>query len=257
MPFGGASVAWWAGVVAALSVRDGFVDLVLGSSCVGCARPGRALCPVCWGALSEQATPHGPSPPPPGLAPTLAVGDYDATLRAMVLAHKEKRVLALTRPLGRLLARSVAAALDAADVAPGPALLVPVPSRPAVVRQRGHDPTLTMVRAAARTLRRDGRAAYAVRLVRPRRGMAVVDQAGLDAAARARNQAWTMHVPAGVIRRAGERWPCAHVIVCDDVLTTGATLRQAQRALEAAGVPVLAAATVAATRRKVTRPNFG
>lgn len=240
----------------AAPLADGFVDLVLGSCCVGCARPGRALCARCWAAVPDAATPHGPSPPPPGLVPTFAVGDYDAVLRALVLAHKEHRVVALTRPAGRLLARSVGAALaDLVDHArDGPVLLVPVPSRPAIVRRRGHDPTLAMTRAAARTL---GPGVRVARLLRVRRGSGLVDQAGLDASARAANLAGTLVAPAGVVRRAGERCPRAHVVLCDDVLTTGATLREAQRALEAVGVPVLAAASVAATRRKVAVPNFG
>ncbi|WP_418058247.1 ComF family protein [Pimelobacter simplex] len=256
------------------SLTDGFVDLVLGSCCVGCERPGRALCARCWAAIPVDAAFHGPRPPPPGLVPTFAVGDYDGVLRALVLAHKEHRVLALTRPLGRLLARSVAAALtDLGGLAgpgelaghggvggleglarDGPVLLVPVPSRPAVVRRRGHDPTLAMTRVAARVL---GPRVGVARLLRVRRGSGLVDQAGLGATARAANLAGTLTAPAGVVRRAGERCPRAHVVLCDDVLTTGATLREAQRALEVVGVPVLGAATVAATRRKVAVPNFG
>ena len=52
------------------------------------------------------------------------------------------------------------------------------------------------------------------------------------------------------LRRLARRLPEAHVVVCDDVLTTGATVREAQRALEAVGLGVRAIATVAATRRR-------
>lgn len=234
-------------------LADGFGDLVLGSACLGCGRPGRALCRPCRAALPACAAPHWPTPTPPGLVPPYAVGAYEDTLRTLVLAHKERRVLALARPLGGLLAASVAQALADARAAGG-VVLVPVPSRPRAVRERGHDPTAAMVRAAAAALRGDHDVVTA-RLLRVRPGL--VDQAGLDAGARAVNLAGSMAVSGDVVRRLGRRCPRAHVVVCDDVVTTGATLREAQRALEAVGLPVLAAATVAATARKVRRPNLG
>ena len=231
------------------SLLDAGADLLLGAACVGCGEPGRVLCPDCRSALPSSAAEAWPSPTPAGLARPLATGPYDGALRAMVVGHKERRLLGLTRPLGELLATSVRAAAGPTGGA-DPVLLVPVPSRPAAVRARGHDPTLAMTRRAARNLRDSGREVRVGRLLRTRAGVA--DQAGLDADQRHANLAGSMASPAAAVRRlAGLR---AHVVVCDDVITTGATAREAQRALEAAGVAVLAVAAVAATVRRHPGP---
>jgi predicted amidophosphoribosyltransferase len=229
------------------TLLDAGADLLLGAACVACGAPGRVLCPACRRSLPATAHVAWPTPPPPGLAPPFATGPYEAALRAMVVGHKERRLLGITAPLGTLLATAARAATDAAGVpADGPVVLVPVPSRPAAVRARGHDPTLAMTTRAARLLRASGRPAAVGRLLRTRPGVA--DQAGLDAGQRHANLAGSMASPARAVRRlAGLR---AHVLVCDDVITTGATAREAQRALEAAGVPVLAVAAVAATPRR-------
>ncbi|WP_188113265.1 ComF family protein [Nocardioides humilatus] len=220
---------------------DAGADLLLGSACVVCGLPGRVLCPGCRAALPLAAEIAWPSPTPSGLASPYATGPYEGALKAMVVGHKERGLLGLTRPLGDLLAVSVAASVDP-EV---PLVLVPVPSRPAAVRARGHDPTLAMARRAARVLRPD-RDVVVARLLRTRSGVA--DQAGLDADERHANLAGSMAIRAGVARRlAGRR---ADVVVCDDVITTGATAREAQRALEAAGVPVSAVGAVAATVRR-------
>jgi predicted amidophosphoribosyltransferase len=226
-----------AGVLRTLreEVVDAGYDLVLGSVCCVCGARGRPLCRGCERALPDRARDAWPTPTPPGLVRPVTVGDYAGALRELVIAHKEHGQLALARPLGRLLAVSAAT-----WSAPGARLdLVPVPSHPGVVRGRGHDPLLRLTREAAGLLRRRGVRARVVRALaltsRPR------DQAGLGYAARAANLQGRF--------RAARRGAGRVVVLVDDVVTTGATLREAQRALEQAGFTVLGAATVAATRR--------
>lgn len=65
-----------------------------------------------------------PEPEPPGLPAVHAAAPYADEVRAALLAHKERGVLALTAPLGVALAQAVRAALreagtDAGDVRTG------------------------------------------------------------------------------------------------------------------------------------------
>jgi predicted amidophosphoribosyltransferase len=233
-------MSWRAQDVAG-SVVDAGRDLVLGGSCVGCGTPGRALCRRCRASLPLRGAPCWPTPTPAGLALPFAAGDYAGLLKVMVNAHKEEGVLALAAPLGAVLA-AVVHDLVGAEASRAPVWLVPVPSRRAVVRARGHDPLLRVSRTAAALLRRGGVPASVHRLLTPRGR--VRDQALLGAADRAANLAHSMSCRRAVVDIA------ARVVVVDDVITTGATAREAQRALEEAGVPVTGVAAVAATRRR-------
>lgn len=230
---------------------DAWLDLVLGSSCVACHRPGRLLCPACRGALPARAERVRPTPAPPGLARCRAAGEYADALRAMVLAHKEHRAFSLARPLGQQLALAIQD-LVVPDVAH---VLVPVPSRDAVVRSRGHDPVLRMTRVAAAHLRRAGHQVHVVRLLGQHRELA--DQAGLGAEERAANTAGSMLADLRRVRRLARSGRPVGVVVCDDVITTGATAREAQRALETVGLAVLGIACVAATRRRISASGTG
>jgi predicted amidophosphoribosyltransferase len=227
---------------------DDWLDLALGGACVGCERPGRLVCPGCRATMPDQAHPVRPTPCPDGLAAAFATSEYADLVRRMILLHKERRVFALARPLGQALAVAVRAGL----VADGRTLLVPVPSRPAVVRARGHDPMLRMARVATRTLRADGADVVLSPLLRQRD--VVADQAGLSAGERAANLADRMAVRPGRLRSVARSEVPVTAVVCDDVITTGATAREAQRALEQVGVPVAAISCVAATRRRVALP---
>lgn len=225
------------------SLTDAALDLLLGSACVGCDLPGRVLCAGCHASLPVGGTLSWPTPPPPGLAPPYSAGAYDGLLKTLVNQHKEQGVHALAAPLGRVLSAVVHDLVVALGAAAGPVLLVPVPSRRAVVRRRGHDPLLRTTRRAAARLR-EGGLDVTVRRLLVQRGP-VRDQATLGAAGRAANLAGSMS--ALRLRAADLR---GTVVVVDDVLTTGSTVREAQRALERAGLRVAGVATVAATRRR-------
>lgn len=226
-------------------MRDSWLDLVHGAGCVGCATPGRSLCLDCAARVPDNGSPVRPTPCPEGLAACFAAGEYDDLLRALVLAHKEHGVFSLADPLGRALAAAATPALDSESVT----VLVPVPSRAGVVRTRGHDPVLRFARVAARRLRGTGRGVRVSQVLEQR--AQVHDQAGLSADQRAANLTGSMAVrPAARAALARSRETLS-LLVCDDVLTTGATAREAQRALEDSGLRVRAVVAVAATRKRL------
>jgi predicted amidophosphoribosyltransferase len=221
-------------------------DLLLGGRCVGCEEPGRPLCPDCRADLPTEARPAWPDPVPDGLVEPWACAAYDGVARAVVLGLKERQVLGLVGPVAAMLAASVRGATP-----PGPVVLVPVPSRRATVRARGHDPTWAITSRAGRILAGAGGDVIVQRLLHLRPG--VVDQAGLGARERAANLAASMTCPTPGLRRLVARRSRVRAVVCDDVLTTGSTAREAQRALEAVGLEVAGVAVVAATRRRTPR----
>ncbi|MEE1830280.1 ComF family protein [Streptomyces sp. SP17KL33] len=199
-------------------------DLVLPAECGGCGRPRAVLCPECRAALTGAAPCRvRPEPEPSGLPVVHAAAPYEDAVRATLIAHKERGALALAGPLGTALAGAVRA-----GGGEGPVLLVPVPSARWAVRARGHDPARRIALAAAGVLRRTGTPARVVGVLRQRR--AVADQSGLDFRQRLDNLAGALEVAAGGGRLLGD----GAVVLVDDLMTTGASLAEAARAVRVA-----------------------
>jgi len=214
-----------------MKLIDAAVDLCLGAQCHGCGEPGRSPCPAC----RQSLLPHPRETGRPGLDAKLAASlEYDDACN-FVIAYKDRGAWQLTNTLGAALAASVALIARASRTDPASEhrlVLVPVPSSPAAVRRRGFDHTATLAGHVARC--------YGLRwspLLR--RVAAVDDQVGQGVGGRLSNQAHTMRARAGSER----------VIVVDDVVTTGATLIEAVRALRVSGHDVVGAAVVADTPR--------
>jgi predicted amidophosphoribosyltransferase len=162
-----------------------------------------------------------------------SVATYDGSVRAMVLAYKDRDAVGLTTTLASALRRSLAVATAA--VSSASPLVVAVPSTRSASRRRGYDPLLRLARAAGV---RPVAALVHVREVR--------DSAALSAVDRARNLSGALAVAPELAGRLRGRT----VVLIDDVVTTGATFSESARALRAVGALVPCAAVIAATRRR-------
>ena len=187
--------------------------------CAGCGAPDRSVCGDCRAALG---------PPLQTRLPDLHVASacrYNGVVRELVLALKEGG----RTDVAAALSRSVAPLLGAASSARVSELAL-VPSSREARRRRGYDPVGLLV----------SRAGFRVRpVLRVARKTAA--QKTLDIAGRAENSAGSLE-PLGDLR--GRQF-----VIVDDVLTTGATLQEAARALRWAGAEVVGAVTLAATPR--------
>jgi predicted amidophosphoribosyltransferase len=222
-------------------------DLVLPAICLGCGRDGSGqFCGACRRAMTALVPRLAmPDPIPHGLPACVALGAYDGPLRSLLLAYKERGAYLLGRPLGAALAAAVAAAVGE----PGrPVALVGVPSTPSAVRERYGDHVARLGRRAAATMRSTGWPAIFVPA--PVRALPKADSSHLNASARAAAADTGFRVrPDRVRRLAVASRAGVAVVVIDDIITTGSTLASVSRLLERSGVPVDAAATLAATQR--------
>ena len=191
---------------------------------------GRDLCPACAEALPWNASAclrcalPLPVPgtcgaclqKPPPMGETHAVFVYGFPLDRLVPRLKFHNDLAAGRLLSGLMAEGLGAL-------PRPAALLPVPLHATRLGRRGYDQALELARPLAR--------AFQVPLLPDAlvRARATAPQSELDAEARQRNLRRAFEV------RAGAGLP-AHVVLIDDVMTTGATLEAAAKALLRAGV---------------------
>lgn len=194
------------------------LGLIFPTWCAGCDEVDVVLCDRCLALV--QAHPQRRALPG-GLEVHSAL-EFEGVPARVLRALKEDGRTGLARPLGQALA----ATWPYRD-----AHVVPVPGSRASIRRRGYVPTELLVRRAG--LR-------SVRLLRCVRS--THDQRGLGRDERTANVAGSLVATPDA---AG-----AVVVIVDDVVTTGATLIEAARALREGGAQVLGAVTVAATRRR-------
>ena len=178
---------------------------------------------------------------PPDFARAVAYGPYQGRMREAIHALKYDRVRGAARELGSLMALAIA---QMAGEAPAEMLVIPVPLHRAKYAQRGFNQARSLAAEALKSLRKT-HPAWRLQLASKTlmRLRATDSQAGLTPRQRRLNVrgAFTVTDPAAVAMR--------HVLLVDDILTTGATARAAARALMQAGAASVRVATLARASR--------
>lgn len=207
------------GHTVAMRMIDALADLLLGAQCPGCDVPRWGICPDC---ASQLAVPpqHVTRT---GLVPIVAANPYRPLLCRIIPRYKDDGALHIEQFLVRRLAEALRVLSPPPD-----AVLVHVPSRPKAVRERGFDHGARLAAGAGKLV-----GLRTSRALRRRAGGR--DQQKLDKTSRDSNMRQVMQARI----RGGQ------AVLIDDIVTTGASLREASRALAAAGVAVVGAAIIA------------
>ena len=276
------------GLAGALKSAGGSLgEVLMPRTCPCCAVPvaygaGSPLCEACLPQLHSalarveqiqvlQPLSSGDCAAGGGAPEVRAASRYEGIMPRALLALKNAGRTDLLPLLGEGLARSVYELLRArreelqaepGSSAPVEVLLVPAPSSAQSVRRRGYAPANLLVQEAVRQLNRRLPASVRVRAVdvigyapRTRRGSgasiisdaisgAQNEQKGLGAVGRAERMHGALRVmePALCAGRLS--------VICDDVVTTGATASEMVRVLQEAGSRVLGVCAVAAVPKK-------
>ena len=276
------------GLAGALKSAGGSLgEVLMPRTCPCCAVPvaygaGSPLCEACLPQLHSalarveqvhvlQPLSSGDCAAGGGVPEVRASSRYEGIMPRALLALKNAGRTDLLPLLGEGLARSVYELLrarreelqpDSDSSVPVEVLLVPAPSSAQSVRRRGYAPANLLVQEAVRQLNRRLPASVRVRAVdvigyapRTRRGSgasiisdaisgAQNEQKGLGAVGRAERMHGALRVmePALCAGRVS--------IICDDVVTTGATASEMVRVLQEAGSSVLGVCAVAAVPKK-------
>ena len=203
------------------------VDLVLPGRMRRVRRAGRAVVPGVRTAPSGSARRRRPLLP--GGPAVLAVGRYTGPLRTALLRYKERGRRDLAGPLAGACSRRAATRCRSATGAG--ARRGWCRRRPA--RRRRGPGAATTCCGSCRAGWPPSRPDAAGRAARSRWPAGPATRSGLDAAQRAANLAGRLRV-----RHAALPPPGSRVVLLDDVVTTGATLRACRDTLAAAGVTV-------------------
>jgi len=277
-----------AGLAGALKSAGGSLgEVLMPRTCPCCAVPvaygaGSPLCESCLpqlhSALARVERVQVLQPLDGAVVPEVrAASRYEGMMPRALLALKNAGRTDLLPLLGEGLARSVYELLrahreglhaESGSSIPVEVLLVPAPSSAQSVRRRGYAPANLLVQEAARQLNQRLPASVRVRAVdvigyapRGRRGSGTSLSSRVGTSLLGASEAKNEQKSLGAVGRAERMHGALRVmepalcadrvsIICDDVVTTGATASEMVRVLQESGSRVLGVCAVAAVPKK-------
>ena len=276
------------GLAGALKSAGGSLgEVLMPRTCPCCAVPvaygaGSPLCEACLpqlrSALARVERVQVLQPLDGAVVPEVrAASRYEGMMPRALLALKNAGRTDLLPLLGEGLARSVYELLrahreglhaESGSSIPVEVLLVPAPSSAQSVRRRGYAPANLLVQEAARQLNQRLPASVRVRAVdvigyapRGRRGSGTSLSSRVGTSLLGASEAKNEQKSLGAVGRAERMHGALRVmepalcadrvsIICDDVVTTGATASEMVRVLQESGSRVLGVCAVAAVPKK-------
>lgn len=200
---------------------EDLLDVFAPTSCVGCKSPGSSICPRCESSIKLE-----PYPVQRQELKGFSLTSFESVAASAVIAFKDRGRTALKSWLARQLAEGLRC-LDEAT-------LVCLPTSRAAFVRRGYRANHLLTQELAR------QSGYRYQPGVLEFSRELLDQRKLNAAQRADNLRLSLEATR----------PPSRVILVDDVITTGASLMEARRAIHASGGLVTGFVVFAETLRR-------
>lgn len=205
-------------------------ELIFPSRCIGCSQLGISICSTCRKSWHSHIY-HRTIKVLDTSYPVISAIEYSPIASRVLMRAKEANQEAADQLLVNALSHSLRYFLKNFGFGD----LVPIPSRRSATRKRGRDFMQEITDSVAKS-----ESIKSLQILQHQR--AVRDQSQLNSQQRSRNIAGAFSTSFNLaeVRDSGNIGP---LIIVDDLVTTGATLAEAIRALRTAGFPVLGAVT--------------
>ena len=218
-------------------IFEGLKTLIFPQICIMCGKTNGEICSNClqkWSGSAQKIRFD--------IVPTFSAVAYDGEISTVVIKAKEERNRTAQALLAQAIARSLFSLKDEIDI--NNCLLVPIPSSKQAIRRRGesflHPIMKRVIELDFQSNTDNGIVGHWAELLSYRKK--VRDQASLTSAERHENLRSAFIV---------SRFLDCPLILVDDVVTTGATLKNAIDALRERKMTVLGAVTACASAHQL------